>query len=533
MSANQPQQPDTSLQNVWKAIDENRDALQRPGVLSVEPGRLFENGWITLTPAIVVTVARKIPRAALALDELLPRRLGGFRVEVVQADPLQQLAALPPEVASANAFPDFGLEVADIKLRYERLPGNPIDEVFEISRPLLCHASPDAGWPTLKKFLSGVNDRLTVSMYDFNADYIARDLILAAQSSGAQIDLVLDPKRDQEERQIQQRLEQRLTSNYTMTVASLGDDGLFDSAYHEKVAVRDGRAFWLSSGNWSVSSLPNIDPFGPEPPSGNIYGLGNRDWHVIVQNSVLARLFERYIQHDRDSSAGAAPSDAIMPDLLIPQDVFADTLAPMAEPPPPVAPRALPRPERLPVRVRPLLTPDNYIGHIHTLIEEAEESLCLQLQYIHPSRREGDEEFARLIELVSARTNQANFNTRIIIGHRQAAMWVKEMRDNWGFDVSKVRVQYRVHNKGIIVDGNKVVVGSHNWSGDGTLRNRDASLIIYDEEVAQYYQNIFDNDWQFLARQNVQEELTPTIALPGEPTPPGMVRVSWNDYFSE
>ena len=40
-------------------------------------------------------------------------------------------------------------------LTYERRPGNAIDESFEIERPILCHAGPDAGWPVLKRFLEG------------------------------------------------------------------------------------------------------------------------------------------------------------------------------------------------------------------------------------------------------------------------------------------------------------------------------------------------------------------------------------------
>lgn len=36
---------------------------------------------------------------------------------------------------------------------------------------LLCHASPDAGWATLGKFLSAARKTLTVAMYDFGASH--------------------------------------------------------------------------------------------------------------------------------------------------------------------------------------------------------------------------------------------------------------------------------------------------------------------------------------------------------------------------
>jgi hypothetical protein len=35
---------------------------------------------------------------------------------------------------------------------------------------------------------------------------------------------------------------------------------LFNTAYHTKVAVADGKRFWLSSGNWQHSNQPELSP---------------------------------------------------------------------------------------------------------------------------------------------------------------------------------------------------------------------------------------------------------------------------------
>ena len=68
-----------------------------------------------------------------------------------------------------------------------------------------------------------------------------------------------------------------------------------------------------------------------------------------------------------------------------------------------------------------------------------------------------------------------------------------------GLDVvNNVKIQNNVHNKGIIVDGSAVLVSSQNWSTDGTLYNRDAGVIIYHEEAARYFQQIFLHDWEHL-----------------------------------
>jgi len=50
-------------------------------------------------------------------------------------------------------------------------------------------------------------------------------------------------------------------------------------------------------------------------------------------------------------------------------------------------------------------------------------------------------------------------------------------------------------------DSQVVAVGSQNWSGDGVLRNRDATLIIYNEDAAKYWQQIFIHDRTRMASQ--------------------------------
>jgi hypothetical protein len=51
------------------------------------------------------------------------------------------------------------------------------------------------------------------------------------------------------------------------------------------------------------------------------------------------------------------------------------------------------------------------------------------------------------------------------------------------------------NNKLVIVDGRMCLVGSANWSESGVTRNREACLLIDSSEIAGYYQQIFQSDW--------------------------------------
>jgi phosphatidylserine/phosphatidylglycerophosphate/cardiolipin synthase-like enzyme len=88
---------------------------------------------------------------------------------------------------------------------------------------------------------------------------------------------------------------------------------------------------------------------------------------------------------------------------------------------------------------------------------------------------------------------------KIIMRDVEKVGYLEQLR-TMGLDVvGNVKIQKNVHNKGIVVDGAAVLVSSQNWSADGTLRNRDAGVIIYHQDAAEYFQRVFLHDWENLA----------------------------------
>ena len=127
-------------------------------------------------------------------------------------------------------------------------------------------------------------------------------------------------------------------------------------------------------------------------------------------------------------------------------------------------------------------------------------------------------------------SSKPGMDMRIIVGSTDAADKIRRLAQA-GFNDGVFRVQSSIHNKGIVVDGKTVLVSSANWSSDGVLRNRDAGLIIHDEEIAQYYEQVFLEDWDNRAKAFLDDDPAVTTAAEGAPTPPGMVRMSWRDYY--
>ena len=516
-----------------KIVARNWSVFQKPHVLSVRPGWKVVGGWPTNKRAIVVTVDQKL--ADLGADAKLPDNVEGVAVDVQEADRFRLLrhqnpslyAAVASQARQEHELPTFPFErdVANAeavaqaapaleaarKPAKQKLPYTPADvplaaitDKFKIT----LHASPDAGWPTLNPFLQGVQSSLTVGMYDFTSAHIL-DTVEAALA-GKNLGMVLDhpprnPSADQSDEDTRNALDQALGAKFKFAWALEGKDPMvssyiFANAYHIKVAVRDGKVFWLSSGNWNNSNQPDVDPISDPGGAAGQMTKSDRDWHAVVEHEGLAKVFEAYLNQDySDASAAAGGAVALAELALGPMAVLA-------------APSEIELAARVPTRyfppltldeqmtIQPVLTPDNYAPLILDLILSAGQKFYMQTQYLHPSDKSGDEPFAALVEAVRRKAADG-VDVRLIFSDYMNADWLSKLKDV-GIDLSYVKTQNRVHNKGMIVDSKIVALGSHNWSADGTLRNRDATLIIKNEAAAKYFEEIFLHDWTRMASQS-------------------------------
>jgi phosphatidylserine/phosphatidylglycerophosphate/cardiolipin synthase-like enzyme len=287
---------------------------------------------------------------------------------------------------------------------------------------------------------------------------------------------------------------------------------IYPTAYHIKVAVRDGESFWLSSGNFNVSNQPNLA--ANDPKRGSLANA-DRDWHVIVTDQGLAQLYEAYIQNDFQVAATAQGAG----DAQLHQEIHEAITKHQAEQEKSSHTVVASKPSKpstlgmhkvftnVPVTVQPLLTPDPgvrttlYVEKVLALVQSAQRSVYMQTQYVHPSDQPGDNDFAALVEALSE-AHRKGLDVRLITSqYENTPQWIEKLKE---YDLDQVlRIQERVHNKGIVVDSKVVMVSSQNWSADGTLRNRDAGLIIYNADIAQYFEAIFLDDWTNRADEKI------------------------------
>ena len=500
---------------VIAAIKANEAALRSiPGVFGVRPGFRTLDGELTQEPAIIVVTK---------LDEQVgpvPTVVGGVPVEKRAASAQEIVEGLAPlsvwEGVVPEAVPQIAYTPPDPPLALEEA------RVHNIT----CHVGPDSGWTTLKPFLDGTTTSLTVAMYEFYAEHVIDAVTqLGEEENEAKLNMILQVSPNDED--IEDTLSNSWGDRLEFTRAVVSGPGrIFNNSYHTKVAVRDSNAFWLSSGNWSPNSQPSIAP-GSEQ---TLYSKGNREWHVIIEDEPLAQMYEKFIEHDISQAreAGAPEAAPVMPDLLIPESMLVPEAVVVQDHPFDAKTFAS---SGNPVKVRPLMSPDNYAQEILKLIEDAERTLYLQFSYI---RQPSTETFNDIITAIADKMANG-LDVRVLVGSNQKREHSELLIGRRGWKRSMFRSQRsKVHNKGILIDGKIAVVGSNNWSSDGTQYNRDTSLVFFSRPIAQYFTEVFMFDWDNLSKSIASApEVTPVLAPESGPTPLGMVRIPWQAWFDE
>jgi phosphatidylserine/phosphatidylglycerophosphate/cardiolipin synthase-like enzyme len=522
----------SSFEAVFAGIEAHRAELKAvAGVVNVRPGYRRAAGHLTNEPAIVISVAQKRPRAELAAGDVLPAELDGVPIDVVDAYPNEtpeaDWVARWRTVLSPMPQPEVAAAAEAARVIGYRPPPDARLEPCKV-RDLTCHVGPDAGARLLRPFLAGTQSTLTVSMYELTQQWIIDALLALARNGDTQFKLVLQENGPEAATVAKLRQAWGDRFSYAKAVVS-GGHRIFANSFHTKVAVRDHQALWLSSGNWSPHSQPDVPP-GANP---TMYRLGNREWHVIIKDATLAQMFEKFVDWDRRQAAEAGEAEAApalveRPDLLVPEAWFREMEAAAVQPV--FEPQHFTRdPGRL-IDVQPLMTPDNYGRAVLDLIGKAEESLYMQYAYI---RAPHDADlFTDLVKAVAARMRRG-VDVRVIVDSRNEQDGDVDLLLRLGWDQSRWKRQTSaVHNKGILVDGAIAMVGSQNWSADGTQYNRDASLIFHDKEVASYFNTVFEFDWNNLTKPIGAGEVTPVVAEAGATTPPGMVRIPWSAWYA-
>jgi len=365
---------------------------------------------------------------------------------------------------------------------------------FAIADQFIAYASPEATFAVTRRLLAAARHTILIGIYDFTAPYV-RDLLVAAVQRGVQVSVMLDLDQRKGEPELwADLLAQGCVGVPAPSCASVS--ARYFPSCHEKVIVIDDNWTLVQSGNYSEASIPQNTTDGGDPAR---FVPGNRDMGLAVHSAPLAAFFTGVLTGDMQLEQAAPPGRGLAEPPAEPGIALAATSPPQI--PPTRFPSRRFRPRR-PIPVQPVLSPDNYMQVIPDLLAAATRSIAIEQQYIR-----GDQPAIRtLLEAIrAARSQHPALQVRIVLARPYGApdpdhadlAALAEFDLHFGAHVRYLNPAYFVHchNKLLLVDGQRVLVSSQNWSDCAVTRNREAGLLVDYAPLARYYQAIFDLDW--------------------------------------
>ena len=343
---------------------------------------------------------------------------------------------------------------------------------------------PDHGLNEVITMLNEANDSIHLHVYQLHHVNLAMGLI-EAQERGLDVTVVIhEPESWWDGYTVGQSL------GIAWELENAGIDVLqFSSSssspyqyIHSKVAVIDEQKVWIGSGNWKDSSMPSD-------------GSGNRDWGVIVDSSDLASIVLERMEFDEDASQ-----------LHVEDSTYSEPAAESYYPPVKYVPGDSVSAIDGPIDGELLTCPDDCMLGLADFIDSADSEILLSLQYFEMDWHWGWQQNPLLDSLEDAAARGVSI--RLVInqhyvnenpGIREA---VNEL-NNWQGDVEAILMSEnetvnKLHNKGVIIDGESVLISSINWGDNSILRNREMGLIIHSQQVTAPFTESFWEDWNRL-----------------------------------
>ncbi|MFA4860376.1 phospholipase D-like domain-containing protein [Methanoregula sp.] len=350
---------------------------------------------------------------------------------------------------------------------------------------------PDSSDEQFSYAVDRASDEILLNVYEFSSPAMA-DSLIAARARGVDVNVLVEGGPvggiSSAEKAIIAHLNQSGIVTQQMAAPKGGHAPYrYD---HAKYLVIDRKSVFLTSENFKFSGFP---------PAGM---SGNRGWGVYLEDPGLAAYFSTVYTYDISHGS-----------------VFPITGTPgNAE----QASAAMHKAEFLPQQftgatVVPVIAPDTS-DQIILLLDSARSTVEVEQAYItnetptalnpylaaaiNASRR--GVHVRILLDSYWYNTEDTNDNDEMVLLINRIASSEHLPLEARCADLRISEIE-KIHNKGVIVDGRRVLVSSINWNSNSPNFNREAGVIIDHPGVARYFTEVFEDDWN------------PSATIPGTP----------------
>ncbi len=376
-----------------------------------------------------------------------------------------------------------------------------VPEKFSFCGDATAFVSPDCSFSVLQREIDNASSSLYVNLYQFENPYLM-DLILDALNRGVNVYVLLEGSPvggiKDEERYIVEKIKIRGGT------VRFSDEPFIN---HAKYAVIDNETTIIMTENWKYTGIPCNNSFG------------NRGWGVVIRNAEVANYFKAVFIDDfyrgKDFSTEIWMEDLETKRFFMSREIPKSSYVPVFEP--------------LTINndftLIPVLAPDSAMSNETILgtLDNAKENVYVQQFSTGRFWGEGDNTF--IVALIEAAERGCEvkvlLDSKYLEGENnndEVVSWLNEeaREENLSLEAKLADLDSlglaKIHNKGLIVDGKEVIITSLNWNAN-SIYNREAGVIVENDEIASFYEDIFFHDWNMTINEREQKENKEGTAL--------------------
>ncbi|HTY14440.1 MAG TPA: phospholipase D-like domain-containing protein [Methanoregulaceae archaeon] len=348
--------------------------------------------------------------------------------------------------------------------------------------------TPDCSEEVYAQFIGSAGSEILVNVYEFTSPTMA-DALIRARHRGVNVTVLIEGGPVGGISTAENEICSRLVKE-GIPVLLMGTTGTSHAPYrydHAKYIVVDGEALLITSENFTDNGFPGTSD------------TGNRGWGICLYDPGVAAYFRNVFLSD---SRGDGIFSTNGKPGIISEAAHEDRTREFT-------PASYPD-----LTVTPVIAPDtSYL--IDDLLNSARDRIDIEQAYItnespgvlNPFLRDAVNASRRgvhvrvLLDSYWFNTDGPNDNDELVASINQIAKTEGLPIEARCADLQANQIQ-KIHNKGVIVDGRRVLISSINWNTNSPTFNREAGVIVDSLESGAYYGRAFSGDWDSTVQVN-------------------------------
>jgi phosphatidylserine/phosphatidylglycerophosphate/cardiolipin synthase-like enzyme len=355
--------------------------------------------------------------------------------------------------------------------------------------------SPDNSYGTITNELRNAQYSIDMNMYEFTNPFLYQELLDALKRNvTVRIFMEGSPIGGIDDREI--FILRSLASHGSQIRFIVSDDENHVNARyqfnHAKYLLIDNETVIVESCNWAKTGVPKNPSYG------------NREWGIIVRNKEVTKKFWQVFQDDwnplhTDSYPIEAINMTFFPDFMLDYDIPTGSYRP----------RFTAKTITGPCTITPVFSPDTSEQVLLDAIDAATSTIYVQQLYIYKDWGETPSPLVEHLVNKSLDGVQVQVILDYQVDYEETTMMLddtKEFLETYGVKVKFISSEWSpfstIHNKGMIIDNTTVLISSINWNEQSVRKNREAGVLVNNQEAATYYATVFLSDWNLEVHKN-------------------------------